>query len=140
MASWNLQELRAGEIRGRGPAGELEAPAEDALGIGCSGIEDVDEEDRFGCALQGGRHRRVHCHAERAVIGASLRGRKAGVRADGTRQEVVRVADLDRAHDGDQEDRKQCEPAQPGGLLRGGEAGLEEVSHGSERDKKVDAY
>jgi len=120
--------LRAGEIRGWGPAGELEAPAEDALGISCSGIEDVDEQHRLRGVLQGGWQSGVHGHAERTVIRAGVGRRRAGMRGRGPRQKVVRVADLNRTHDGDQEDRQEGEPAKSGRLVLGVAADLEEVS------------
>jgi hypothetical protein len=63
----------------------------------------MDEQDRLGGVLQTSWHGRVHGHAEGAMIGASIRDRRARMGGRRPEQDVVRVADLDRAHDRDEE-------------------------------------
>ena len=75
----------------------------------------MDQEDRLGRVLQGCRQGGVHGYAERTVVLTGLRTglgcRQAGMRALGLRQKVMRVADLNRAHNGDEEDRYEGKQA-----------------------------
>lgn len=119
--------LRAACVRRRRPAGELEAPAKDTLGIGRGRIEGLDEKDRFGSALQGGRHCRMHDRAKRAMIGGQIRLALMG--AGGMLRQLMPVAGLHGAHHRNQQNPEHSNPSQPARVLGRVDSGLEHIVH-----------
>jgi len=123
----------SGAIRvgGRWATGHLEAPAEDALGVGGDRVQSVNLQDRFRRVHRDGQGR-VHRHAERAmVIGywavvvlALFERRRFG----------VVMSDLYGAHHADHQNAEkghQPQPCRPPITLSGLEEGLHGVSDAS---------
>ena len=107
--------------------GHLEAPAEYSESFGRDRVEALHLEHRFGCEPLRHSERRVHCHAERAVI--VRRGTVViGVLLLEGGELGVRVRDLSGAHHRDDQqadDRQHLQPDWPA-LAR---VGLEESLH-----------
>lgn len=124
-ASNYLRELSEVPSRRR-PASHLKAPAKDSFCFGCNRVEALHFKRRLGSEVLRCGERRVHCNAERAVVIG--RGGIVGVLLLERGELSMRVRNLRRAHDSDDQQTENSEHTKPCGPVFA-KSELEECLH-----------